>query len=1201
MFETALLRSVTHREVVTPETTLHAPGLLQADPTDAAHASSTELVVDFGGKTYILGRKHPIKSNESFNAVQEWRYPSHLPGMARIMLKLRSSGCPINVLDEIMRILEAEFSAGNFNPLNLPRTKSSMKKIMKLFPAPPPSMVSVPVERTRTQIKKGIHTKSPAFPLFDFMDQVQDLLDAEEFGDAHNLCVNPKEPFSPFVCADVCKEECPSELQCGRWYQNLVQHHSVRPYEILLGLVFNVDKTGARGNVFQRHSAEPLMFTLSIFTEECRRKPHLWKCLGFLPMPIKSKKHSTIKIRHYHASLDCMLSKLIHYQKKPPLVRVRIGEEYRYLFARFCIVNFISDGLANETLTGRMQSRGTGCRRLCRACHTPTKLCSDVNQSCRFLCQHGMEKLTIAALGPPDDERNPDNDNENTRFHRFLSTKDKKDHGHYKRLLNARMLICQDVLKKVFSSHPVDNAFFKLDWGPNLRGIFGATPTDLMHAFEEGVVEYFLKVILDPLPEGEQSKLDEIATHFFAGNNNRGVGRLDYPRVSFSGRFTSLSLLSSDEKMGKLLLLYLVSKTERGSAVLQVRCDPSFDQKKQQRKARFQGCEDDESDESSSDEEEDQPSNGTTNRGDNGTANAGDNDSTPTSFSKVDYNDDIPEHRAFVDQELQNLDLEFLLDWLDKFDKEDILTVRQVVWDTRRASVKRKRRRQGQFKLVTKEGHLQLPNDSNGSWEGCCDRRQMTYTTRPPLTGPLSSTDGLYCNPSDGSSPTSSLPDEEASISVDCDVKGLISLMEIMLSFHAFYKYHPNPTSEPNFFVNVRKMMSMLKGSVNRGNGTMNWQISKFHELLHILEDSTNFGSPRNYDASKTEKGLQKWVKTPSATVAKRGGDKYQERIATRLSEIISLEKACAHLQISPRSPPVVDETTAATVKKANFKVCKSSTTSKPFSQRVRNRSGDKHVNQDHQLDAGLLKWLIEKDHIRFGSIVYSEVYLKDGSLLRASPDYGGTGPWYDWVTYLMADEDGATVECPFLVLGFFVNAQDVVTAFGKTADYTKPPKEHCTDDLLFQWKMLPDYEILDLDTVVRSRVFALQVPRISKTQNPGAEVGNMFPWPGHIPQVEKDHLLSEEVMVFSDRLYRENDEDLLDESVFEDCNCEEEEEKNDFDEDSSSEEGDSDSEPSREDLLDEHAESAGETSDEEDAPHGRGRCWPVSFVERDW
>ena len=85
------------------------------------------------------------------------------------------------------------------------------------------------------------------------------------------------------------------------------------------------------------------------------------------------------------------------------------------------------------------------------------------------------------------------------------------------------MKICTEVLSKVFSAQLVNNSFFKVKFGLNPGGIFGATPTDLMHAFEEGIVPYFLKVFVEPLTKQQKLKLDTIAGDTFSGNNRHGV------------------------------------------------------------------------------------------------------------------------------------------------------------------------------------------------------------------------------------------------------------------------------------------------------------------------------------------------------------------------------------------------------------------------------------------------------------------------------------------------------------------------------------------------------------------------------------------------------------------------------------------------------------------------------------------------------
>ena len=148
---------------------------------------------------------------------------------------------------------------------------------------------------------------------------------------------------------------------------------------------------------------------------------------------------------------------------------------------------------------------------------------------------------------------------------------------------------------------------------------------------------------------------------------------------------------------------------------------------------------------------------------------------------------------------------------------------------------------------------------------------------------------------------------------MDCTFPQLMTLMESMLSFHACYKYHPDPANEPTFFPNVRIMLGMLKKYVDRGDGTKQWRISKFHKLLHISRNATHFRSPRNYDAAKTEKGLREWVKRPSVSVARRGGDNYNNRVAVRLAELTALQKASTNLLYADAVQPDNDEFVATT------------------------------------------------------------------------------------------------------------------------------------------------------------------------------------------------------------------------------------------------------------------------------------------------
>jgi hypothetical protein len=96
-------------------------------------------------------------------------------------------------------------------------------------------------------------------------------------------------------------------------------------------------------------------------------------------------------------------------KKNPPIVRLRLRNQYQNVRARIFWVNTIANGLANEALTGRIQNR-TSSPRLSRGCHCPQHLADDSLLLCRLLRQAEIECLTVVALGPSLDDSSGWND-----------------------------------------------------------------------------------------------------------------------------------------------------------------------------------------------------------------------------------------------------------------------------------------------------------------------------------------------------------------------------------------------------------------------------------------------------------------------------------------------------------------------------------------------------------------------------------------------------------------------------------------------------------------------------------------------------------------------------------------------------------------------------------------------------------------------
>jgi hypothetical protein len=100
----------------------------------------------------------------------------------------------------------------------------------------------------------------------------------------------------------------------------------------------------------------------------------------------------------------------------------------------------------------------------------------------------------------------------------------------------------------------------------------------------------------------------------------------------------------------------------------------------------------------------------------------------------------------------------------------------------------------------------------------------------------------------------------------------------------------------------LRRMMPQLTLTLNRGEGTMNWNIQKVHEILHLPMQMAKYGSPANYDAGIGESGLKHWAKRPATRALKGSIKDFTSSTASRVHEGLVIAKAANCLGIS--SPP---------------------------------------------------------------------------------------------------------------------------------------------------------------------------------------------------------------------------------------------------------------------------------------------------------
>lgn len=1010
-----------------------ATDILTSPPDSSIHADS--------GIPVLAESPNPISyihQQESFNVPAA--PDDKLIPILKIVTAVRASGAPLNLVDTIVKIIKDEWQVGRLDISNLLTHRTAMRRISKMFPSlPAPVSVTTTHERTPDELSSGAERPSLTFPKFSFLGQLQDLLDDHVFSDLQNLVLDPFNRWEYYQ-----KDSCPhssDEIQDGNWFQGIVQTVKANPsppgiQDFVFGIQGYVDKTGT--DAYQRTAVEPFVFTLTLFTNQIRNSDTYWRVLALLPSSLSQKQRKQhvfgASVRNYHTALKHAFDEFIQLQKHPPIVRLRLGDQFQNVRARLYWVNTIADGLANENLTGRIQNRNCS-PRLSRGCHCPQHLSAESNLSCRFLRQDAIERLTVAALGPSPEDTQWDN-----YLNSLGSTQAKKAAASS---LKTRMKMAQAILKNVFGQHLVDLVWFHVDQGPNPRGCFGSTPVDPMHAFEEGIVPNIMSVILDPLPESSKTSLDALAMQIVACNR----WDPDYPRLNFSGGFSSLTLLTADEKVGKMLLLWIIMQTPLGMKIIEKRCDPSFDEQRMTVAGRFtvNRPKVDHSDALESDES--------------------DKDTTTNS----QYYTGSPAQLELVQQCLQDHGLHFVTGWL-----QEMLPYHQEVLG------------KTIYKICCSKGkankHILNPEPHLDRYAVLGDVPHLYYQEQP-------------MHPILSEALPLELDKNEAAYSIDCTGKELQSLLEMMLAFHACYKYSQE-IHRSKFDQNIRLMMSMIKQRINRGSQTKNWMISKFHELLHMTTDTWNFGSSSNIDAGKGEHGLQRWAKLPSRTVRTRSANHYYHDMAKRIYENRLLELATATL--IPRQSLTSINVGISGQDAATAEIPGGNPT-----ERVADISGNILITLScplttleaegpSVLQSDLAVFIRRKSNLVFPITIFQEAQYVVGSdlpvTIRGTPNYRNSGPWHDCVL-VKYDINNRIKKYPFQIYGFFVDesGNEQKLAVGKMG-MQKTGKSK----LYNEWTYEPHYRIVEMETISQV-VFAVTIPTSCCRQGGGPTAHRML------------------------------------------------------------------------------------------------------------
>ena len=820
--------------------------------------------------------------------------------MARIYRLLDSAGSPRYLADAVMRQIRTEMVQNNFDPCDSAITlrDAFMHRASRSTGLRPPEAIPITLE-------SGQKVTVFRFPFLQFY---QEHLLSAPFSDINNLSVDALDPWGAYSPdASILKD-----MHDGRWHSTSHMAYCNRTVDhenfVFNPLLQYMDKTGADG--IMKMALEPVMWISSCLKQNWREDSTCWFPGGFIPNLAmlsaagargrKQRKYSrSASVRDYHRCLEVLMQPLKDLQRDAPAMFHRRGDEIKCLRTVSPLLGVVGDNKNHDTLTARMGDYGHTTPRLCRRCLTEFARGGDSVHNCFPVCAKAVEYLSMAALGCVYGVRRvPNTSVEDTDgYLRFASTpisdrfehwveflkglRTKTERKKYIRLRNIQQKICDLVLHKVYGSHIADNAYFGLDFGTNVNGIFRAALTDIMHTIQEGLIPKFLTVFYGLMADKQRTDIDALVQALFCEGHNRSSERHAYPRVSFTRGYTQLTMLSADERVGQLFVLALLLQMRNGRDVLKPRFDVDFDSRRDRAKEQFTGGLSEASVAASASANDDVLS-----------SDAADDESCEDPMhlfnrhndNDSDVTDDGTLSEVQLKRALDNLDLSHLLNgirpFLDAFHKERLDQVLAAVITPR------------VFNVVSK---VTLPSNLTD------------YRVTPHLTVPVPAVPQAATPPAPAAI---QVDDERADNSIKLPMDKFVYVVETILSLHAFLKYGcsllvTSPTGIADYKRVLETFLHTLVATVDRGDDTNQWCLQKMLELVHFLEDVLDYGPASGFSTETGERGLKKWAKAPAKTAQKRSDEVFSRQVCMRIHESVLINKiADAH----PLDTDVVDE-----------------------------------------------------------------------------------------------------------------------------------------------------------------------------------------------------------------------------------------------------------------------------------------------------
>ena len=481
------------------------------------------------------------------------------------------------LVEQMLKIVREEVNANDdqrfdFAVNEIPSRRAFFNKMKKKFPVPKPTPTPVPLEGpAKPNIEYTREPRDKAYVIhYDWLDIVDSIYtDHQMWSDWENLkgCVDEKNPFGNISRAPGSPlDEVQSAKWCARVKEDIdeqvrkereanpndpVEDYIIEPVSIYTDKTAS-DKMGRRG-------VEPVVVQFHRLNRFCRQQPRAKRVLAYIPdcnrkSKVAKKRASQSdegkgrSVRNYHKCLSVALKSFFEGQgfDRKVVAWVRVGDKMKMCRVFFPFVMFLGDAKSQDVICGRF---GTiYCQKPCRSCMTPFKSLPDHLVDCDWRKFNDLCDVTETAL----------------KAMGRLSLEDCDKESHY----HMHCVSVKDAMRQLqeWSVHAHINAFQDHPLhGHSDKGIMGATPTDPMHVFLHGVLDYVIKTYVDYMTPTEKHVLDKFVDQILVPQR-QGI-RKDFPRVNFTNGVSNLTQITAEEWAGVAFTLLTFLMTQTGTYI----------------------------------------------------------------------------------------------------------------------------------------------------------------------------------------------------------------------------------------------------------------------------------------------------------------------------------------------------------------------------------------------------------------------------------------------------------------------------------------------------------------------------------------------------------------------------------------------------------------------------------------------------------